>query len=136
MIDLLLLVMTVCKNISLKPTKNIYQVYRKFLFVVFSCSLLFLPIFSIKITIHILWWALISRFLSFFILCCVGIFCVSYLSLYHHLFIYHSQTTTNITQHMFVVNASSELLPPFPGGIQLLTNYLIAKKEQKKKRLR
>ena len=34
---------------------------------------------------------------------------------------------------MFVVNASSELLPPFPGGIQLLTDYLIAKKEQKKK---
>ena len=26
------------------------------------------------------------------------------------------------------------LLPPFPGGIQLLTNYMIAKKEQKQKK--
>ena len=90
------------------------QTVQETLVVMFSCSLLFLPIFSIKITIHILWWALISRFLSFFVLFCVGIFCVSYLSLYHHLFIYHSQTTTNITQHMFVVNASSECCRHFP----------------------
>ena len=27
------------------------------------------------------------------------------------------------------------VLPPFPGGIQLLTNYMIAKKEQKQKRI-
>ena len=103
------------------------------LVVMFSCSLLFLPIFFYQDNYP---YFMMSTHFSFsFILCvilCWYLLCELFIivpPLVHLSQPNHNQHHTTYVCRECIIR----VLPPFPGGIQLLTNYMIAKKEQKQK---